>query len=283
MHKWPDGGNLREFYISHPRPRLEAGFVRAIVQQLAGLVDALRMMHDLETSWGSLYRHENLEPEDIWRYEDGSRVGALKICGIGWESHHLQGDSTLTRLSYGPPEAILDPDSAQFRRYDMWSIGCIILELIVWLLYGIDELESFIRGVNETPNMRSPYWVLEEDGPRPRAQVHLNVQAYMDHIAKDPECNGAHATAIGDLLTIVRTRLLVIPDPSTTVPPSKGRAGASELLNAIRGLLKNGRFNSEYWYTGLSRDGLSVPSEIILSPDMSTAKSQGSVSHPFPG
>lgn len=265
MYKWPDGGNLRDFYSSDPRPRLEASFVCAIIQQLAGLVDALRMLDYLEANGGSLHRHRNLEPEDVWRYEDGSRVGAMKLCGIGWESDHQQGESMLNRLSYGPPEATLDPESARSRHYDMWSIGCIILELIIWLLYGTDELESFIRGINGASNSRSPYWVVEEDETRRRAQVHPNVRACMDHIAKDPECNEAHATAISDLLTIVRTRLLVIPVASVTVPRSHGRAESSELLNAIRGMLEKGRSNSEYWCTGVPRHGLPGPTEVIPS------------------
>ncbi|KAG6365669.1 hypothetical protein INS49_007280 [Diaporthe citri] len=263
MYKWPDGGNLRDFYASDPRPTLEAGFVCAMAQQLAGLVDALRTLHDMDANRRSLYRHGNLEPEDIWRYEDGSRVGVMKLCDIGWESHHPQGDSTLNRLSYGPPEATSDPDSARSRRYDMWSFGCIILELLIWLVYGTNELESFIRGINGSSNSHSPYWVMEEDGTRRWAQVHPNVRAYMDHIAKDPECSGTHATAIGDLLTIVRTRLLVVSVPSINVPRSQGRAGSRELFDSIRGMLEKGRSNSEYWYTGVPRDGLSGPAELI--------------------
>lgn len=266
MYKWPDGDNLRDFYASDPRPRLDTSFVFGIIQQLAGLVDALRILHDLKANGGSLYRHGNLEPKDIWRYEDGSRVGVLKLSGIGWERHHLQGDSTLNRLSYGPPEAVLDPNSARSRHYDMWSIGCIILELIIWLLYGIDELESFIHGINGASDSRSPYWMVEEDGTHRWAQVHPKAQACMDHIAKDPECNGAHATAFGDLLTIVRTRLLVVPIPSITVPGSQGRAESSGLLLAIRDMIKKGMSNSEYWYTGVSRDGLSGPTELTSPP-----------------
>lgn len=283
MYKWPDGGNLRDFYASDPRPSLEAGFVCAIVQQLAGLVDALRILHYLEVNGGSSYRHWNLEPEDIWRYEDGSRVGVMKLCGTGLESHHLRGDSTLSRLSYSPPEATLDPEPAWSGRHDTWSIGCMILELIIWLLYGSAELQYFIRGINGTSNSRIPYWVVEEHGLRRWTQVHLNVRAYMDHIAKDPECNGAHATAIGDLLDIVRTRLLVVLAPSTTVPRSRGRAEASELLIAIQGMLEYGKPSSEYWYTGLPRDGLSVPGEIIPPSKRVHREAQGNVSHNFPG
>lgn len=266
MYKWPDGGNLRDFYASDPRPRLEAGFVCAIIQQLAGLVDALRMLHYLGAKGGSSYRHRNLEPEDVWRYEDGSRVGVMKLRDIGWGSHFLQGDSTLSRISYGPPDETLDPDSAWSRRYyDTWSIGCIIMEFIIWLLYGTDELESFIHGIEETSSSRSPYWVVEEDGTRRWAQVHPSVRACMDHIAKDPECSGTHETAIGDLLTIVRTRLLVVSVPSINVPRSQGRAGSKELFNSIRGMLEKGKSNSEYWYTGVSRDGLPGPAEVIPS------------------
>lgn len=258
IYKWPDGGNLRDLYASDPRPRLEPGFVRAIFEQLAGLVDALHMLHYSESNG---CRHGNLDPENVWRYEDGSRVGVMKLCGIGWESHHLQGDPNLDR--YSPPEATWDPDYERSRRYDMWSIGCIILELIIWLLYGNDELEPFIRSINEASNGRGQYWVVGGDRTHRSAQVHPNVRACMDYIAKDPECNRPHATAIRDLLTIVKTRLLVVPVAAINFTQSRDRAGSRELLNSIRGMLEKGKSNSEYWYTGVSRDGLSGPTESI--------------------
>ncbi len=79
----------------------------------------------------------------------------------------------------------------------MWSMGCVILEFLVWLLYGYDELTRFhdkIRG-----SMRSrPFFVIEEENGKPVAKVCSIVTNYMDYTSKDPEC--AEGTGLGDLL-----------------------------------------------------------------------------------
>lgn len=269
IYKWPDGGNLRDFYASDPRPSLDAGFVRALIKQLAGLSNALSIWHYSEAHGRGLCRQGILEPENIWRFEDGSRVGVMKLCGIEWKKNHVSDDSTLNRLSYHPPEATLDVTSAQYWQHDMWSIGCIILELIIWLLYGAVELESFIVGLEEAPNSCIQYWVVEEDsdGEKRGAQIHPNVRVCMDHIAKDPECHGSRATAIGDLLTIIRTRLLVVPfsEDAWASASLQVRANSIELRKSLGDMLEKEESNSEYWYTGRSRDGLPGPVESVTA------------------
>lgn len=272
MYKWPDGGKLRDLYASNPRPILEAGFVCELFQQLTGLVEALRSLQDLEANRGSLYRQGSLRPEDIWICEDGSQVGVMKLCGMEWKGRHLQHDSTPNRPSYEPPEAGPDGRSTRSWWYDVWSVGCIILELMVWLLYGNSELESFTRSINVASKSGSPYWLMEEDGTQRRAQVHPKVRACMDHIARDPECNGARVTAIGDLLTMVRTQLLVVQLPPTTVLKRQGRASSEDLLNRLRGIVEKGRADSTYWYTGISRDGLPGPCQSTSSASSTAIK-----------
>ncbi|KAL1880027.1 hypothetical protein Daus18300_001390 [Diaporthe australafricana] len=123
MRKWADGGNLRDLYTSNPRPILEADFVRAIIQQLTGLAGALHALHEYkkDETDGASYRHGNLKPENILRFNDGSQVGVLKLCDMGWEKHHPE--NLYERLLYEPPEVILNTRAAGSQRRDMWSIG----------------------------------------------------------------------------------------------------------------------------------------------------------------
>lgn len=264
ISQWADGGNLRDFYTSNPRPILEAAFVRAIIQQLTGLAGALHALHEYKKDEidGASYRHGNLKPENILRFNDGSQVGVLKLYDMGWEKHHPEvGFRLYERLLYEPPEVILDTRAAGSQRRDMWSIGCIILELIAWLLYGTKELENLMRGMNKALQSSSPYWVAETDGRQRRAQIHPNVRACMDHIARDPECDGA--TAVGELLGIVRTQLLVVPLLSNAASSLRVRASAHELHHALQGMLAREEPGSKYWYTGTPRDGLPGPADSI--------------------
>lgn len=288
MFQWADGGNLRDFYRRVPRPNLSGTLMKEIVRQLMGLADALNTLHNYkkhDKDAGS-YRHGNLKPENILRFEDGTETGSLKISDMGlakpyFDETGLRGPTT-TRYGtplYEPPEVILESKEARPRRYDMWSMGCIILELIVWLLYGNDELEKFNDCLHDSFEANSPYWALNND----RAQVHPSVQTCIELIGKDPECVGS--TAIGDLLNVVRTRLLVVPLPPRTVSlrqqiaarastgstaSSSGqvRAKAEEFYSALKQIMDKGGSNDKYWFTGRPRHNVIGPVNSILSSNL---------------
>lgn len=214
MFQWADGGSLREFYEKLESPKIEASLIKDIIQQLVGLADALCALHNYGGK-GS-YRHGDLKPENILIFGDNTiRVGIWKIADLGLAKHHatatgLRGP-TSTRYGtrrYEPPD-VLDTQSARSRLYDIWSMGCIILELIIWLLYGYKTLVDFNKSMRDHVRQDSPYWDMVH-GTKP-AIVHSNVEAIIGHMKKDPECRGS--TAIGDLLHLVETRLLKVALP----------------------------------------------------------------------
>lgn len=203
---------------------------------------------------------------------------------MGLAKHHaddtnFRGATTTKQGTplYEAPETKTNSKEPRSRQYDIWSMGCVFLELIVWLLYGYKELEKFNNCLCDS-NASSPYWSLENKN----AKVHPSVEQCMEIISRDPECTGS--TAIGDLLTIVRTRLLVVRLPpknpptlqrkaaltaaskanaGAAVPSSGSRAKAEDLLNALIDMQKKGKPNESYWFTGASRDGLVGPVDSI--------------------
>ena len=50
-----------------PRPNWQLSIVKAIIEQLLGLAEALRACHYLDSK-GSNYRHGDLKPENILWY-----------------------------------------------------------------------------------------------------------------------------------------------------------------------------------------------------------------------
>jgi serine/threonine protein kinase len=306
MFQWADGGSLGDFWRDTPHPSLDPGLIKEIVLQLRGLADALDELHNFEE--GS-YRHGDLKPENILIFKDSTRVGILKIADMGLAKHHTaltyMRPPTSTRygtVRYEPPEVVTHKlsDEGRSRLYDIWSMGCITLEFIVWLLYGYHELMKFNDGIKGTMEESSPYFKVGNDNV---AQVHPNVRACMDHISKDPECTGS--TALRDLLEIVRTKLLVVPLPQhrpsigldersgsvavtdadarlsptytpTYRPPGPSRATAKHFCGELDKIIGKGRENERYWFTGTARDGLkgpptrmipSITTQEFLSPD----------------
>ncbi|KAF2132922.1 HET-domain-containing protein [Dothidotthia symphoricarpi CBS 119687] len=231
IFEWANGGNLLNLWKATPQPVLEAPLIEAVVKQLLGLADALSAAHYLEEDGkltGGGYRHGDLKPANILWFRDSNGIGRLKIGDWGEAKIHnvvtaLRHSKTTAKFAtrrYEAPEvetgvkAVL-LGQAEFRRsrlYDIWAMGCVTLEFIVWLLYGYDVLDRFNKSVKNESNGESPFYQLSNAKGKKVAKVHSVVEYWIDHMARDPSCK-AGATALGDLLQIVRTGLLVVKLP----------------------------------------------------------------------
>ncbi|KAI8945395.1 kinase-like domain-containing protein [Xylaria longipes] len=231
MLEWASGGNLRNFWKSFKRPALTSKLIRATVHQLLGLVKAINKAHYPET--GPNFRHGDLKPENILWFKDesGHGIGTFKIGDWGLAKQHFRVTEMRSRRTttkwgtrrYEPPEEadsqganLLASDQLGKRRsrlYDIWALGCITLEFVIWLMYGPDELDRFNRGleVNNSDNSRF-YLIKPVTGGRPEAKVHDVAIEWMKHMARDPICTPG-STALGNLLELIETRLLVVQLP----------------------------------------------------------------------
>lgn len=212
VFEWADGGNLGDLWKKYREPELSEPQVKWVVEQLHGLAQALDAAHYLDRVQS--YRHGDLKPANILWFLDGSGYGTLKIGDWGEAKNHTQITSlrpnTTGRPStrrYQPPEVRDAPLTegerhVRSRLYDIWSFGCITLEFIIWLVYGWDQLNRFNNAFSDT------YYV----GESPSHKVHDEVLKWMNHLAKY-DLFRPGKSALGDLLQIVRTGLLVVQLP----------------------------------------------------------------------
>lgn len=299
MFLWAEGGNLREFWTNRPKPIVTVGLVRDIIEQLRGMADALQTLHEYDANLH--FRHGDIKPENILIFpdRDESRIGTLKISDLGSAKYHnvvtrlreQTGGKAWATIVYQPPEAVTNPLLATSRLYDIWSMGCVILEFMVWLLYGYEELKDFGASIKGKLQEPSSFFVLdtEQSGV---AHIHHSVKACLDRLSGDPEC--ARETALGDLLEIVKTKLLVVKLPPHTesatesdivsVTPADAnndthepfgtqRSSARVFVNALNDILRGkNATNDRYWCTGKSRDNVRRPSIIpnIVTDDHSS-------------
>ncbi|KAE8447646.1 hypothetical protein EG329_010617 [Mollisiaceae sp. DMI_Dod_QoI] len=283
MFPWADGGNLRDFWIEHPTPKVSAEHVKDIVRQLQGMAEALNELHS------SGFRHEDIKPENILYFpaRDSSRVGMFKISSLSANFEH----NVLGTATYQAPESIIANESSpRTRLSDVWSMGCVILELMFWLLYGYEALVEFNTRIRGKAGKPSSFFEIreveaeEQQGTHPRlvADIHPAVQACLDGISTDPECEGK--TALADLLHIVKTQLLVVELPEhlgkasnisrLNTGPEKHRTNASGFVSALDDILQGkNATNESYWFTGRSRDNLRLPR---VAPKIDT---EGNVIH----
>ncbi|KAL1799029.1 hypothetical protein ACET3X_003066 [Alternaria dauci] len=158
MFEWADGGNLRNLWKRMPSPTLTAPLVKDVIRQVMGLAKALDAAHNLNAT-GASYRHGDLKPENILVFNKGGLIGTLKIGDWGEAREHGQATEmrpSKTTAKYGTrryeaPEVetgvtakwLGQSTKRRSRLYDIWAMGCITLELTIWLLYGADGLSRF--------------------------------------------------------------------------------------------------------------------------------------------
>jgi serine/threonine protein kinase len=226
-------------------------------------------------------RHGDLKPANILSFSPRSNdLGLLKFADLATAKRHVNTTElrlqTTTRYGtrrYEAPET-LTARRGLSRLYDLWSMGCITFEMITWLLYGQNGLRLFDDEVGTaTPGDHQFYEVFNTSGET-KVSEHRVVRRWMDYIEeRDPECR--NASAIRDLLAIVREKLLVIELPpsvaknvataaqfhdvsSSDVLRPRYRSTALAFRDALDAILAND-ISSEYWLIHPDRTGVVSP------------------------
>ncbi|RKL32586.1 hypothetical protein BFJ72_g10529 [Fusarium proliferatum] len=225
------------------------------------------------------WRHGDLKPDNILHFTDEKTpwLGTLKIADLGLAKQHAfattqRQDPTqqkYTTSHYEAPEVITTMNSRvpRSRRYDIWSMGCIIFEYTIWLLYGYEEgLRSFYDEGKDIDAYRETLYFTADLSTR-KAQVSDAARRWISHILEvDPECNRATPSVIKDLVTLVRDKLLVIGLPKENMSQDdikRCRASADDLEKALQKIkrmaIDDEHNGGKYLSSGKSRNGISAP------------------------
>lgn len=172
LFRWADG-NLRDYWQMHPEPseipRTHA-FAVWVSQQCLGLAEALMAIHECppdsevtankETSALALQRtngrHGDIKPENIlWFNPQGpnskpSRFeGRFVISDFGLTEFHrdetelVDASNISMSPTYSAPE--YEVSKTLSPSFDIWSMGCVLLEFFVWYLKGYKAFDQFSR------------------------------------------------------------------------------------------------------------------------------------------
>ncbi|KAF4952467.1 hypothetical protein FGADI_6701 [Fusarium gaditjirri] len=151
---WADCDLLRYWKDHHSEPEFNLQNVLWLAEQCVGLASGLEQIHRYgsleqqnrigDPSFKKLYgRHGDIKPENILWYSNSEQgLGTLRICDFGVSEFHSTQSRSGIRNShvasspyYRPPEWELQ-DGTISRSYDIWTIGCLYLEFLGWLLGG---------------------------------------------------------------------------------------------------------------------------------------------------
>lgn len=225
--------NLRKFWEQRPAPQFDSPTVLWMVEEMAGLVHALSRIHDFSEE--DLYgRHGDLKAENILWFSADPRdrisMGILKIADFGLGKFHRRDSrSRSIRASgtntYLPPEALLNMSIS--RAGDIWSLACLYLEFISWVLTG----SAAIDGISVDSNF---FQLI--DGTR--AIIRHEVVACVQQLREHPR----GSALIHNLLDLIMDEALI--------PDAQKRIGALELWEKLKILLNKAREDQSFLLEG---------------------------------
>lgn len=160
-------------------------------------------------------RHGDIKPENIlWSDVSGQGYegGILQIADLGLGKFHnspdYEEDSTNIYRSptYAPPE--VDLEKLVSPSYDIWSLGCVFLEFITWLLEGSTQQVAFASARAQTGvdgmNDDIFYAIINNEDDTKSAVVREGVLQWIERLHKHPQCS----QMIRDLLRLVKVDML---------------------------------------------------------------------------
>ncbi|KAK4212294.1 kinase-like domain-containing protein [Rhypophila decipiens] len=195
LFPWAAGGDLfglwRKYDIGSDHENRSDEMKRWLLIQTRGIVSAIEAIHNLpDTAHGSEEngRHGDIRPHNILLFYDSESGhpsscsedrypwsegagGTLRVADVGLARFHekvtdnRQGptDTTGAFLEYAPPstsQARYDGTKPpRSRSYDIWTLGCLFHDLIVWVLFGAAEVERLHYARRSDGSLSSQfYW-----------------------------------------------------------------------------------------------------------------------------
>lgn len=244
LFPWAENGNLRSFWgeaesekgvVRQSKPDMTLDKMLWVLEQMRGLCEALAELHRHRFHQGSETgncRHGDLKPENILVFREGG-INVLRIADFGLAKFHVKSTSSRRRANkytntvagttqYLPPEFNVNRQISI--KHDVWSLGCIFLEFIIWTAGGTEGLDKFVRLDNDE------FW---QKRSNPQDVVHDNIKVWIDNM-KEVLLPG---TALGDVLNLVTSDML---------KRLEDRSSSERVLAQLKDIFDKSRADEDY-------------------------------------
>ena len=174
---WAEADLERYWREVHPEPTVDQPTVMWMADQCRGIASAVVEIHKYVSSNSRLHvgmdghqhpfaHHGDIKPKNVLWFPgcSGGTVpgqGTLTLSDFGLAKFNTQHTASMQPPSrvagtpeYRAPECDLREGGAIGRSYDIWTLGCLYLEFITWLLGGYELVEKF----NDARRSPDPHW-----------------------------------------------------------------------------------------------------------------------------
>ncbi|KAI0140283.1 hypothetical protein BJ166DRAFT_473272 [Pestalotiopsis sp. NC0098] len=242
---WAEGGSLQDLWFRTDTSLNNSGLLSWALSQIEGLIDGIARLNATNT------HHGDLKPANILCFSTAKEnLGTLVVADVGLAKMYRyytdqRRDPTTAKYAskkYMPPEAALFKPVLS-RRCDMWSLGCVLLEFLIWLTLGRAELRKFFNAaqvnkrvkkgkVYQEHKLEVPFW---EGNP---IRVSRFVVQWGAKVASALKNAPIKARVLEGVLELIQNRLLIIP--------VEYRANSQEALQHIQDVRKGGKENPPF-------------------------------------
>ncbi|KUI53533.1 hypothetical protein VP1G_10592 [Cytospora mali] len=252
--------HLQSYWKQNPEPASNYEAVHWLAEQCSGIADALKQIHRYETGiikrrTGSyptgthaqdqkgnqppqplFGRHGDIKPENVLWFRDSSKENdrdVLKISDFGlaeFTTRHSQCYKRNTQIahstSYRPPECDLE-GAVVGPSYDIWTLGCLYLELITWQLGGWDLLQNFRERRKLHDHMRH----------------HRPTDTFFEIFILDLHAHQACTEYFHKFLNLISQEMLLVKSPN---PSERCRVGIEQVSSRLFSMLVELRNHTDY-------------------------------------
>jgi serine/threonine protein kinase len=237
-----DGGSLLDYWKRENEKPRKLELVLWSLRQMHGLAGAVYSLHH-DLGGGIHCRHGDLKPANILLFEEDSDP-FLVIADLGVSRIHEQQTNlrpggtttTATTRSYEAPEASEPGQKNQprARTYDIWSLGCVFLEFVIWLLHDYDAIENFEDNRKLPPeNPNASFFQINIDR---KATILPEVLDAIKALREDPRCQAG--TSLESLVNLIADKLLVTS--------AQDRCKAEQLRDELQEIVQKAQHDLRY-------------------------------------
>ncbi|KAK4202404.1 kinase-like domain-containing protein [Triangularia verruculosa] len=213
-------GNLKQFWEKKRHNATKEKHCGWMVEQFCLLSKALQCVHNertliitsKRTDSNNSCRHGDIKPSNFLWFEDSQNgMGRLVLGDFGMGRIHSKGSRStqptaerMATISYQAPE--FSKEDIVTLKTDIFSLGCVFLEYITWLLMGFDALDKFADARLET----DPIYGFEADTfynvsqTKDAVWLKEGVKRWIQGLKDHKDC----VEVVYDLLTIIEKDML---------------------------------------------------------------------------
>lgn len=210
LFNWAEADLQTYWKRENPTPAIDMVTVMWLVRQCKGLAHGITKIHEHITTYqkesahflGSqnvvFGHHGDIKPENVLWFaalgqKDCKVAGTFKLSDFGLADFSIHQTISMTErskwsatLGYRAPETDFNPKAAIGRSYDIWTLGCLYLETITWMLGGCTLLEKFLQDRKSSDpiwnyNKTSTFFELEIDNGKMKADIKPTVKRVSQH------------------------------------------------------------------------------------------------------